>query len=148
MDCRNVRNGRNLDNPKPRDKDASELELWPLMYNFQLPCPPSQNSNVWVSRGRIIQKDSCRAWKKEAGCLLHHIPKQTIQTDWTVELLFIFFYIKKPRAIDSDNRLKPIFDALKERIGIDDSRLVKYTVERTLRQGRGPHTVHGTLILL
>jgi len=95
----------------------------------------------------IIKKDSVRKWKEDAEILLRHIKPQ-VETDWELNINFVFYYVKKPRKCDSDNRLKPLFDALARRIAIDDSRLCKYTVTREFKKGKEDHYVTGSVILL
>ena len=124
---------------------------------FKLPLPPSVNNNSWVGKRRnrktgemkpcIIKKDSVRKWKEDAEILLRHIKPQ-VETDWELNINFVFYYVKKPRKCDSDNRLKPLFDALARRIAIDDSRLCKYTVTREFKKGKEDHYVTGSVILL
>ena len=120
-----------------------------MIFTFKLPLPPSINNDKWINpkTGRIVKKTEVRDWKISAEILLHHIKPQP-DTDWELDLDFYFFYIKTPRRFDTDNRLKPLFDALAKRIGIDDSRLCRYTVRKFLKQGREAHFVTGTLTLV
>lgn len=116
------------------------------MYKFRLPLPPSINNNKWVNpkTGRIIHKNEVRKWKDTARILLNHVPPQT-NTEWGVNLEFHFYYKNKKRRIDTDNRLKPIFDAIAERLRIDDSLLSEYHVIRKFIKGAQNHCVVGEI---
>jgi Holliday junction resolvase RusA-like endonuclease len=114
------------------------------MYKFKLPLPPSVNNNKWVNpkTGRIVQKNEVRKWKNKALFFLNQIKRQN-EKEWFLDLEFNFYYKNKPRKIDTDNRLKPIIDAISLRLGIDDSLLTEYRVKKNLIKGEQAHFVEG-----
>ncbi|GAG87613.1 unnamed protein product, partial [marine sediment metagenome] len=97
--------------------------------------------------GQIVKKNEVRKWKDTAWILLNHINEQP-KREWGVNLEFHFFYKMKTRRIDTDNRLKPIFDALSNRLGIDDSLLAEYHVKRKFLKGAQNHCVVGEIYFL
>jgi len=119
------------------------------MYKFRLPLPPSVNNDKWVNpkTGRIVKKSEVRKWKDTAWILLHHINKEP-KKEWGLNLEFRFFYRMKPRRIDTDNRLKPIIDAIANKLGIDDSLLAEYHVVRKFIKGDQNHCVIGDIFFL
>ena len=119
------------------------------MYKFRLPLPPSVNNNKWVNpnTGRIVQKSEVRKWKDTAWILLNHINKEP-KREWGLNMEFLFYYKVKPRRMDTDNRLKPIIDAIANRLGIDDSLLAEYNVKRKLIKGVNNHCVVGEVYFM
>lgn len=100
---------------------------------FTLPSlPPSVNSlyQIIYSQRRVELKPECRRWKTEAK---EYIPRFVVAEDSFIKVAFVFHYPfyhrnNRLRMFDTPNLLQLLFNAIKEKTGIDDSRMKDFTV--------------------
>lgn len=93
---------------------------------FELPMPPSINSQYSTVQGRRVLSTEARRWKKLAHKELAGIfpPAFQEQARTGYLALFIDWFFETPLRRDLDGGLKITQDAICEALGVDDNRVV------------------------
>lgn len=93
---------------------------------FELPLPPSINSQYSTVQGRRVLSTEARRWKKLAQKQLAGIFPAAFQEQARTGYLalFIDWFFETPLRRDLDGGLKITQDAICEALGVDDNRVV------------------------
>jgi crossover junction endodeoxyribonuclease RusA len=93
---------------------------------FELPLPPSINSQYSTVQGRRVLSPEARRWKKlaqkELGGIFPPAFQEQARTGYLA--LFIDWFFETPLRRDLDGGLKITQDAICEALGVDDRRVV------------------------
>lgn len=111
---------------------ASEL-LWQCL-EFAAPMPPSVNHAYATVRGRRVLSREGKAYKAEVAARARRVADGRAAPLWlslTITLrLPLLFKNGRVRKFDASNRIKLLEDALCEGLGVDDSRVLRLSVEK------------------
>lgn len=98
----------------------------------QIDMPPTLN-HFWKrsKRGMFLSKEY-ETWIRTATIQIGKVCVIECASDWHIEIDFFFHYVKKPRRVDLDNRIKPVLDVLSKIYGVEDSLITKITARKKL----------------
>ena len=109
-----------------------------IIFQINLPLPPSANQRMTVANGRMIDSGFVRQWKSVASKLLakakaHEVLASLGDTPYELALhLDCWFESQKQmNDNDADNRIKSTQDVVFNALGIDDSHCYRTTAQKS-----------------
>jgi Holliday junction resolvase RusA-like endonuclease len=96
--------------------------------------PPTLN-HFWKrsKRGMFLSKEY-ESWIRTATIQIGKVKPISLCLGWDIQIDYIFHYVKKPRRLDLDNRIKPVLDLLSKVYRIDDNMISKIVATKKVIQ--------------